>query len=170
MPLALRGWRHGMVPALLFLQTTGTWAEDIQWTDVPVRVNQNTQHLERLPDRSLSRGDEQPSWINLGKDVKAIDSATFQSGGKTYRLVGIRGLEPNSLCRDKQGHKWACGVRGRATLRSLLIRLYTRCALHAVEQDVKGGDAPVGLNCHIAGDINLAAYLLSQGLASSSVP
>lgn len=138
-------------------------AEEPIWTDRPVRIDRSTQQFERIPavgPRAAASAPTVPS-IVIGKDIKVIDAANFITSGRSYRIAGIAGLEPNQICRDDLGRRWACGVRSRATLRALLQHPLTRC----VEEDADA--TPITISCTRAGR-KLADYMIDRGIALRS--
>lgn len=132
------------------------------WTDRPVRVDRGRQQFERIPAKTADAPASavQVHYIEIGRDLKVVDAANFSTTGIAYRIVGITGLKPNEICRDMLGRRWACGVRSRATLRSLLQRrnLAARCAVE------KADASPIEVAC-IYLNQNLTDYLVARGLA-----
>ena len=138
--------------------------EEAIWTDRPVRINRETQTFERLPDRQVSSAAvEAEKKLHFTPDMRVADSANFANGGRSYRLEGITGLPPNTICRRPDGRRWACGVRGRATLRAMILRRTTRCS------EVDADADPVRIRCSMAGK-DLSAYLILQRLAEAAPP
>lgn len=150
------------VSAMLPLSTFDAAPAEALWTDRPVRVDRNRQQFERIPAETGTASATAPQvhYIEIGRDLKVVDAANFSTSGIVYRVVGIAGLKPNEICRDERGHRWACGVRSRATLRSLLQRrnLAARCTVE------KADASPVEVAC-IYSNQNLADYLVARGLA-----
>lgn len=137
-------------------------AQDMLWTDKPVRIKPQEQTFERLPAATSPELPLPKSAIQIARDVKVIDAANFRSNGLSYRIVGLRGLSPNQICRDVQGRRWACGARSRATLRSMLReRFRTQCYVEDA-----GPDA-VLVRCLYSGN-PLQDVLISRELAVPS--
>jgi len=111
-------------------------AQDMLWTDKPVRIKPQEQTFERLPAATSPELPLPRSAVQIARDVKVIDAANFRSNGLSYRIVGLRGLAPNQICRDVHGRRWACGARSRATLRSMLSeRFKTQCYVEDAKPD-----------------------------------
>lgn len=150
--------RHCVLAGLLCMSAASMAQEPI-WTDRPVRIDRAAQPYERIPTAAAPAQAPAARPIAIGKDLKVIDAANFLSGGKAYRIVGLAGLEPNQICRDDRGRRWACGVRSRATLRALLQQTaMTRC----LPADREASPTPV--TCTHAGR-SLADYMIARAIA-----
>lgn len=135
------------------------WSEGLPWTSKAVRIDRNMQNFERIApkDSVVKRPMNLPLAIN--RDLQVLDSANFRLGQETYHIGGLVGLDANQICRDTFNRQWACGVRGRATLRYVLLqRRMTRCY---VENDMV---IPVVVECLYAGR-PLRDFLLAASLA-----
>ena len=138
--------------------------EEIPWTDRPVRINREQQKFERLPAAEPDSARTSELALPIAKTVRVLDAANFISGGRAYRIEGLKGLQPNQICRDELNRKWACGARSRATLRSMLVkRRTTRCFVEGQSVD------PVNLRC-MHGGMPLPAFLIARGLAEPAKP
>lgn len=150
------------ISTALPLSTFDAALAETLWTDRPVRVDRDRQQFERIPAKTAAAPTSAPQvhYVEIGRDLKVVDAANFSTSGIAYRVVGIAGLKPNEICRDMLGRRWACGVRSRATLRSLLQRRHL-----AAKCTVERADAsPVEVAC-IYSNQNLADYLVARGLA-----
>lgn len=144
---------------VLLSNVVPTAAEGMLWTDKPVRINPQIQTFERLPPVTGTSAQAREQALQIGPNIKVIDAANFFSNGRSYRIVDMRGLAANEICRDAQGKRWACGVRSRARLRSILTeRFRTRCYLEEEQND------PVPIRCFYGGR-PLADILIAQELA-----
>jgi endonuclease YncB( thermonuclease family) len=57
--------------------------------------------------------------LMLKPPYQLLDSTTFRSGNTTIRLAFLSGLRRDELCRASNGQRYACGLRGRASLARL---------------------------------------------------
>lgn len=146
----------------ILLSASYVTAQDVLWTDKPVRINPKEQTFLRLPPIDRQEIQKPERAIQIAPGVAVVDAANFLSNGRSYRIIGLRGLARNEICRDASGRKWACGVRSRATVRSILTQsLKTRCYVEDEQVD------PVTLKC-LYGGKPLADFLISMDLAEST--
>jgi endonuclease YncB( thermonuclease family) len=54
--------------------------------------------------------------LRLEPPYQIVDSTTLRSGDRTVRLAFLSGLKRNELCRALDGQRYACGLRGLASL------------------------------------------------------
>lgn len=143
----------------------GAHAETPIWTNEPVRIDRDTQELERIATQEepeAAADDDSASGgtpVVVGPDLKVIDAANFETNGLTYRIVGITGLKRRQVCVDGNGHRWACGMRSRVTVNAMLRdATSTRCIASETEA------TPVLVNCTYEGK-DLGEHLIALGVA-----
>ena len=135
---------------------------DELWPQGVRRIVPGGRDYPRLPARIPSAEQEDFSLrLDLGAAVRITDSTSFKHDGRTYRLSGTLPLAPSQVCSDGDGGRWACGLRGRARLRSMIEGKRLQCREDAASQS--------GLNvtCLTSGR-NVAEQIVSEGLAFSS--
>ena len=84
------------------------------------------------------------------------DGSIVGDGG-TVRLYGVAFPDPKKICRAASGESWPCGRRA-------YITLHNRIAAETVTCEPRASADPPAADCFV-GDVNLAAWLLGQGLA-----
>jgi endonuclease YncB( thermonuclease family) len=84
------------------------------------------------------------------------DGAIVGEGG-SVRLYGVAFPEPKRVCKTAAGESWPCGRRG-------YITLHNRIAAETVSCEPRGDADPPAADCFV-GHLNLAAWILGQGLA-----
>jgi endonuclease YncB( thermonuclease family) len=87
----------------------------------------------------------------------ATPSGEIRGEGGTVRLYGIAFPEGKKICTTSTGERWACGRRAYIALHNRMLGEEVAC------EPKTTADPPVA-ECHV-GDINLAAWLLAEGLA-----
>jgi endonuclease YncB( thermonuclease family) len=87
--------------------------------------------------------------------VKPDGSITGDGG--TVRLYGVSFPEPKKVCQAASGESWPCGRRA-------YITLHNKIAAQTVTCEPRASADPPAADCFI-GDVNLAAWLIGQGLA-----
>ena len=87
----------------------------------------------------------------------ATPSGEIRGEGGTVRLYGIAFPEGKKICKTSSGERWACGRRA-------YIALHNRMLGEEVSCEPKTAAEPPAAECHV-GDVNLAAWLLAEGLA-----
>jgi endonuclease YncB( thermonuclease family) len=108
-----------------------------------------------------------------------IEHAGVTPGGaiaaedRTVRLHGVAFLEPRKICTDAAGEKWACGRRAYIALHNKIAAQTVHCEPRQAAEPRVAAESlqptepppnPPAADCFI-GDVNLAAWLLAQGLA-----
>jgi endonuclease YncB( thermonuclease family) len=107
-----------------------------------------------------------------------IEHAGVTPGGaiaaedRTVRLYGVAFLEPRRICTDAAGEKWACGRRAYIALHNKIAAQTVNCEPRVAAEPRVATEPfqptelppPLAADCFL-GDINLAAWLLAQGLA-----
>jgi endonuclease YncB( thermonuclease family) len=114
-----------------FAQSSGS--DQPIWTDQPVRVDRDKQDFERVgppPAAANAQAEADRFTVRLGASSHptVLDSVSFSAGGTRYRLSGLEPVPSAKVCRNKDGLRWACGLRARASLSSLLNGQPVRCA------------------------------------------
>jgi endonuclease YncB( thermonuclease family) len=84
------------------------------------------------------------------------DGSIVGDGG-TVRLYGVAFPDPKRICRAASGENWPCGRRA-------YITLHNRIAAETVTCEPRAAADPPAADCFV-GNVNLAAWLLGQGLA-----
>jgi len=84
------------------------------------------------------------------------DGAIVGEGG-SVRLYGVAFPEAKRVCKTAAGESWPCGRRA-------YITLHNRIAAETVSCEPRADADPPAADCFI-GDLNLAAWILGQGLA-----
>ena len=79
-------------------------------------------------------------------------------GGTPTHLVGVEGPSFGAVCKDDEGHLWACGLQARAALNNLIRTKTITCMPEAV------ADAQVNARCQVEGR-DLASLLIERGFA-----
>jgi endonuclease YncB( thermonuclease family) len=77
--------------------------------------------------------------------------------GGAVRLYGVAFPDGKKICTTAAGERWACGRRA-------FIALHNRIAFEEVDCELRGSADPPQADC-FAGGVNLAAWLLAEGLA-----
>jgi endonuclease YncB( thermonuclease family) len=95
------------------------------------------------------------------RSIKISDAAVTGSGaidghGGTVQLYGIAFPEGNKICATASGERWPCGRRAYIVLHNKVVGQTVTCAPRAAVD-------PPAADCFL-GDVNLAAWLLGQGL------
>jgi endonuclease YncB( thermonuclease family) len=83
---------------------------------------------------------------------------TISGGGRSVRLHGIAGLEPDRICKTPAGERWACGRRAFVALYNLVNQRRVACELTD-----KSAPVPVG-SCWLD-QIEISDWLLRNGFA-----
>jgi endonuclease YncB( thermonuclease family) len=84
------------------------------------------------------------------------DGSIVGEGG-TVRLYGVAFPEAKQVCKTAAGESWPCGRRA-------YITLHNRIAAETVSCEPRVDADPPAADCFV-GDLNLAAWILGQGLA-----
>jgi endonuclease YncB( thermonuclease family) len=82
---------------------------------------------------------------------------TIAGDGGTVRLYGVSFPEAKKVCQAASGESWPCGRRA-------YIALHNRIAAETVNCEPRVSADPPAADCFV-GDVNLAAWMLGQGLA-----
>lgn len=143
--------RHGyraapVLAAILVLSSPGQGAAQSSdagqpvWTDRPVRVDRDNQEFERIgpapaPEKAQSPTERFSLGFSARSRVKVLDSVSFTANGIAYRLVDLEPVASSRICRNADGTRWACGLRARASLSSLLGSQSVRCAPEGKTED-----------------------------------
>lgn len=90
----------------------------------------------------------------------AVESAVFESGGRTIALAGVESVPLDESC-DYEGTSWPCGVRARTAFRLWLRGRALVCQLPDEERDVTAA------RCRLAKQ-DAAAWLVSNGWAHAA--
>ena len=90
-------------------------------------------------------------------DAGVKPDGSIVGDGGTVRLYGIAFPEPKRICRTASGASWPCGRRA-------YIALHNRIAAETVSCEPRASADPPAADCYV-GDVNLAAWMLGQGLA-----
>ena len=140
------GGAFGAVAALILLSSAelgfaqSSGSDQPIWTDEPVRVDRDRQDFERVgPAPAATSGQSEMDRFTLRFGARShptvLDSISFSVAGTRYRLSGLEPVPSAKICRNKEGVRWACGLRARTSLSSLLNGQTVRCA-----PDSKGED------------------------------
>jgi endonuclease YncB( thermonuclease family) len=146
---------------LLAAGAGGVRSEDaLPWTDQPTRVDPSAQSFDRLPDAPAPPApvDTFPLRLDATGRYTTFDSVTFARDGTRYRLAHLEPVPSRKICTDREGARWACGVRARAALSSLLSGRGLRC------RDVGKGDGATIVEC-LRSDRDLGEMLAEEGHA-----
>jgi endonuclease YncB( thermonuclease family) len=84
------------------------------------------------------------------------DGSIVGEGGNV-RLYGVAFPEPRRVCKTAAGESWPCGRRA-------YITLHNRIAAETVSCEPRADADPPAADCFV-GNLNLAAWMLGQGLA-----
>ncbi|MBO0347331.1 hypothetical protein J0X15_19030 [Roseibium sp. CAU 1637] len=133
----------------------------LRWTTKPMRVDRAEQDLPRIEDRRKS--DPFPDILYVPPSVRTPDSVTFQVDGTIHRLAYLAPVPSQKVCVEETGRKWACGLRARMALRTLIAGKQIRCKSIA-----EGEDAFKIVHCELAVGRSLAEELLKAGAAVGS--
>ncbi len=132
------------------------------WTTKPVRVDPETQALPRAPARRTF--DLYPLSLRVPRTVRVTDSTTFVHDGTAYRLTNVSPVPARMICREANGRRWACGLRARMALRSMISGKLIHC--RAIDARVQ---RPVPVAC-VLGQESLAEELVTLGFARALEP
>ncbi len=98
-----------------------------------------------------------------GYKLYVTDGDSFAIGPRRLRLDGIDAPEFRQLCSDADGRDWPCGRTARAALEILLTQPGLACEAEASDRYARSL-----ASCHNAGNADIAASMVSQGMALSS--
>ncbi|MBO6759062.1 MAG: thermonuclease family protein [Roseibium sp.] len=101
-------------------------APGVYWTTKPTRVDPKSMELPRVPDRRLSN--PYPDILYVPNSVRVPDSVTFRVRGKTYRLQDVDPVPPKKVCGNADTGRWACGLKARLALRSMIAGRQIQCS------------------------------------------
>jgi endonuclease YncB( thermonuclease family) len=102
---------------------------------------------------TTQRGSSRP--IRIARAAVTPNGA-ITGDGTTVKLYGVVFPESKKICSTVSGERWPCGRRAFIGLHNKVIGQAVSCA-------PRGGDDPPAGDCFL-GEVNLAAWLLSQGL------
>ena len=85
-----------------------------------------------------------------------MPDGTISGDGGTVRLYGVAFPDMMKICAIASGERWACGRRATIALHNKLVDQTVNCAPRAPTD-------PPAADCFV-GEVNLAAWLISQGL------
>jgi endonuclease YncB( thermonuclease family) len=129
-----RLWRCASATVLLLFGCQAAFAEADKplWPDRPIRVDRQSQSLERLPAKKApvieTKPERYPLRLDRTRPYRVIDSVTFVQAGKKYRLANLDPVPSAKTCKNRDGVRWACGLKSRVTLSRLLKGKMIRCA------------------------------------------
>jgi len=85
-----------------------------------------------------------------------MPDGSISGDGGTVRLYGVTFPDMMKICAIASGERWACGRRATIALHNKLVEQMVNCTPRALTD-------PPAADCFV-GELNLAAWLLSQGL------
>ena len=130
----------------------------VLWTLTPQRVDRSQQSLPRLPDKRLDDG--YPDALYVPRSVRILDSVTFRVKGKIYRFMDVDPVPPAMICTAEDQQRWACGLRARLALRSVVAGRNLRC-----KQALDAGSSVLRLDCRGSDGARIASRLIRLGAA-----
>jgi endonuclease YncB( thermonuclease family) len=132
----------------------GHAAEDILWSQNPIRIDKSKQHYQRLP--AIQVAIDRRTWLVVPPRIMVLDSARFIADGKIYHIADIHPVQPKRLCKSMQGGRWGCGRIAAILLGNLVRDKKLLC-------DVISGGKEVVLNRCASGNKDVAGEILSKG-------
>lgn len=113
--------------------------------------------------KSLLAASDWPDVV-MGESYRVVDGDTIHLEGKKIRLLGIDAPEMKQSCRAAEGESWACGVKARDVLKSMLAHH------HQVSCKIDGRDRYGRLlgRCfagQIDSGVDVQKALVAQGIA-----
>jgi endonuclease YncB( thermonuclease family) len=105
-----------------------------------VRIDRDNQDFERIgpaPEAAAAQTEADRFTLHFTprSPLTVVDSVTFEALGTRYRLAGLEPVPSDRICRNDKGERWACGLRARASLSSLLKSEPVRCAPEGKVED-----------------------------------
>ena len=97
-----------------------------------------------------------------GQKLFVADGDSFAIGAARFRLKGIDAPELHQICKDAQGHDWACGVEARKSLIGLLSEPRLSCDSYIADQYARALAI-----CHTVRSTDIAADQVRAGMAVS---
>jgi endonuclease YncB( thermonuclease family) len=130
---------------------------DVEAPDRPVRdvTPQGVARVFMPPPAPGSRRMPAPSAMRITQAGVSPNGIISGEGG-AVRLYGVAFPDGRKICASATGERWACGRRA-------YIALHNRIAFEEVNCEPKSAADPPEAEC-FAGDANLAAWLLAEGL------
>jgi len=160
--------RYAAVPAVTDARAPATRAEAPAVADKPVDTQASAE--EPRPVRDVTPGGIARIFMTPAPPAKRKAAASIritQAGvkpdgaivgeGGSVRLYGVAFPEAKRVCKTAAGESWPCGRRA-------YITLHNRIAAETVSCEPRADADPPAADCFI-GDLNLAAWILGQGLA-----
>jgi hypothetical protein len=116
------------------------------WTSQPKPVDRNAPQLPRIA--AVPKIDPYPLILVVPETVRTSDNVTFSTPDGRYRLANVEQRQPNEICKEASGKRWACGLRLRMALRAKIAGRVFRCRMIAADSDPKAiecldGDGPL---------------------------
>jgi len=90
----------------------------------------------------------------------AMPDGSISGDGGTVRLYGVALPDGNRICVGASGESWPCGRRA-------YISLHNKVAAQTVRCEPRTSAQPAAADCFL-GEVNLAAWIIGQGLARVS--
>ena len=110
--------------------------------------------------------------LRLAPPYVVLDSASFSTKDATIRLAFVAGLPRDAVCLDAAQRRYACGLRGRASLVKLIAGQPVTCwrAFGARQAgSVPGGDEDPRYQCFV-GSQDVARGQVAAGFARAVSP
>jgi len=92
-------------------------ARSTQVLQPPITLKVRTASI-KPPDGIGQPGEFRPP-LRLAPPYGIVDSVHLEQNGKKIRLAFVEGLERDAVCKDSNARRFACGLRGRASLAKL---------------------------------------------------
>jgi len=141
-------------------------ADQPVWTDRPVRIDRDSQEFERIVPRAPAESQTEADRFTLRFTPRShlivLDSVSFTAAGTRYRLSELEPVASSKICRDKDGVRWACGLRARASLSGQLTAQAVRCA-----PEGKSGEFEMVECRHLGRDLGEAQVRAGHAIAPS---
>jgi endonuclease YncB( thermonuclease family) len=125
------------------------------WSDVPVLVDRAKETRERIAPAPTAL--PVPGFRVTG--ARGEGTGALRIDGIRHRLFGLAPIDPERICTDADGRRWACGLRARSTLSGLAVGHTLRCR----RIDGSAPSDPV-VDCRYR-NRSLSERLIAEGLA-----
>ena len=125
------------------------------WVPVPTRIDRDKETRERIDPAPST--DVVPRI--LVRNARGDGPAALRIDGRRHRLFGLAEIDPGRICTATDGRRWACGLRARAVLSTLVGGRALLC------RGIETGDAvdPV-IDC-LTRDRSLSEWMVAEGWA-----
>ncbi len=130
------------------------------WTQVPTKVDPDTQLLERIAP--LDRADDR-IYVYADRPIRLAPDNSFSAEGRRIRIFGITLPPYQKLCETAGGARWSCGGRANAYYRMLLSGRLLACRRRSPPEETL-----IQADCAVA-ERDIATTMLREGWATTDI-